>query len=150
MLFRSAAFEAKRTQSLIRFNDELTEKINAIRAEAAAKKSSSPVAASALYEKAERMKYDFKYIHLTDEEIASGMKFFEIHPELNNVVKTWNEIRDNAASVLVESGLWSESDAEFLLSNADYVPFYREDQLEQGMGPKEYIRGLKEIGRAHV
>jgi len=142
-LIAHAAFEAKRTQSLIRFNDELSAKIAAIKAEAASKRASSPVASSALSEKAERMKDDFKFIHLSDEQIATGMEFFKLHPELNEVVKTWNEIRDNAAKVMVESGLWSESDAEFLLSNADYVPFYREDQLEQGQGPKEFIRGLK-------
>jgi len=128
---------------LIGFNNELTAKIATIQAEAASKRKSSPVAASALSEKAQRMKEEFKYIHLDDAEIAAGMKFFQIHPELNEVVKTWNRIRDNAADVLVESGLWSRGDAEFLLSNADYVPFYREDQLEQGQGPKEFIRGLK-------
>jgi hypothetical protein len=138
-----AAFEAKRTQSLIKFNNELAAEIDAIKREAASKRATSPVAASALSEKAQRMKDEFKYIHLDDAQIAAGMGFFKIHPELNEVVKTWNKIRDNAADALVESGLWSRGDAEFLLSNADYVPFYREDQLEQGKGPKEFIRGLK-------
>jgi len=138
-----AAFEAKRTQSLIKFNNELAAEIDAIKREATSKRATSPVAASALSEKAQRMKDEFKYIHLDDAQIAAGMAFFKIHPELNEVVKTWNKIRDNAAGVLVESGLWSRGDAEFLLSNADYVPFYREDQLEQGKGPKEFIRGLK-------
>jgi hypothetical protein len=142
-LIAHAAFEAKRTQSLIKFNNELAAEIDAIKREAASKRATSPVAASALSEKAQRMKDEFKYIHLDDAQIAAGMGFFKIHPELNEVVKTWNKIRDNAADALVESGLWSRGDAEFLLSNADYVPFYREDQLEQGKGPKEFIRGLK-------
>jgi len=137
------AFEAKRTKSLIKFNEELQQKIDDIQAEAKQKKAKSPVASSALSEKAARMKNEFKYIHLTDEEIADGMSLFKTHPELNEVVDAWNKIRDNASKVLIESGLWSESDAEFLLSNSDYVPFYREDQLEQGKGPKEFIRGLK-------
>ena len=137
------AFEAKRTKSLIKFNEELQQKIDDILAEAKQKKAKSPVASSALSEKAARMKNEFKYIHLTDEEIADGMSLFKTHPELNEVVDAWNKIRDNASKVLIESGLWSESDAEFLLSNSDYVPFYREDQLEQGKGPKEFIRGLK-------
>jgi hypothetical protein len=142
-LIAHAAFEAKRTQSLIKFNNELAAEIDAIKREATSKRATSPVAASALSEKAQRMKDEFKYIHLDDAQIAAGMGFFKIHPELNEVVKTWNKIRDNAADALVESGLWSKGDAEFLLSNADYVPFYREDQLEQGKGPKEFIRGLK-------
>jgi len=138
-----AAFEAKRTQSLIKFNEELAAKIATVQAEAASKRASSPVASSALSEKAQRMKSEFKYIHLNEQQIADGIKFFKLHPELNEVVKTWNEIRDNASKAMVDSGLWSESDAEFLLSNADYVPFYREEQLENGQGPKEFIRGLK-------
>lgn len=142
-LIAHAAFEAKRTQSLIKFNEELAAKIATVQAEAASKRASSPVASSALSEKAQRMKDEFKYIHLNDKQIAEGMEFFKLHPELNEVVKTWNEIRDNASKAMVESGLWSESDAEFLLSNADYVPFYREEQLENGQGPKEFIRGLK-------
>lgn len=142
-LIAHAAFEAKRTQSLIKFNQELAAKIATVQAEAASKRASSPVASSALSEKAQRMKDEFKYIHLNDKQIAEGMEFFKLHPELNEVVKTWNEIRDNASKAMVESGLWSESDAEFLLSNADYVPFYREEQLENGQGPKEFIRGLK-------
>ena len=137
------AFEAKRTKSLVQFNNELTDKIADIKAEAAAKRSSSPVAANALSKEAARLQEEFKYIHLDQDEINQGMELFKIHPELNDVVGTWNNIRSNASKVLVESGLWSESDADFLLSNADYVPFYREDQLENNQGPKEFIRGLK-------
>ena len=39
--------------------------------------------------------------------------------------------------------LHCSEEAEFLLSNADYVPFYREDQLENGKGPKEFMRSLQ-------
>jgi hypothetical protein len=52
-------------------------------------------------------------------------------------------MRENTINELLDSGLWSEEEAETLLSNMDYVPFYREDQIEQGRGPKEYVRRLQ-------
>jgi len=75
--------------------------------------------------------------------IQPGMDLFKVHPELNEVVKTWNEIRENTVKTLVDTGLWSVNEAEEMLSNADYVPFYREEQLENNQGPKEFIRGLQ-------
>jgi hypothetical protein len=142
-LVAHTAFEAKRLGSMIRFNAELEDKIAAIQAEAKAKRASSPVAASALSKEAARLKDQFKFIHMTDEEIAQAMSLFKIHPELNDVVKTWNEIRSNTVKTLVDTGLWGEAEAEEMLSNADYVPFYREEQLEKNQGPKDFIRGLQ-------
>jgi hypothetical protein len=142
-LVAHTAFEAKRLGSMVRFNAELEDKIATIKAEAKAKSASSPVAASALSEKAARLKDQFKFIHMTDQEIAQAMSLFKIHPELNDVVKTWNDIRDNTVKTLVDTGLWSANEAEEMLSNADYVPFYREEQLENNQGPKDFIRGLQ-------
>ena len=142
-LVAHTAFEAKRLGSMVRFNAELEDKIATIKAEAKAKSASSPVAANALSEKAARLKDQFKFIHMTDAEIAQAMSLFKIHPELNDVVKTWNDIRDNTVKTLVDTGLWSVNEAEEMLSNADYVPFYREEQLENNQGPKDFIRGLQ-------
>jgi hypothetical protein len=142
-LVAHTAFEAKRIKSMIRYNEELSQQIEELRAEAAAKRRSSPVASSALSEKAQGLSQNFKFIHMTDEEISQAMSLFKIHPELNSVVDTWNKIRENAVKTLVDTGLWSDVEAEEMLSNADYVPFYREDQLENNKGPKEFIRGLQ-------
>ena len=86
---------------------------------------------------------DRKFVHMTDEQIEAGLELFKKMPELNNIVDIWNGMRKNAVKVLVDSGLWSEQDAEFLLANADYVPFYRDDQIELNQGPKEFITGLQ-------
>ena len=86
---------------------------------------------------------DKKLVHLEDHEIDAGMDLFKTMPELNKIVETWNGMRKNAAKILVDSGLWSPDEAEELLSNADYVPFYREDQIELNQGPKEFITGLQ-------
>jgi hypothetical protein len=44
--------------------------------------------------------------------------------------------------VAVDSGLYTEQEAKDLLNVMDYVPFFREDQVAAGAGPREYGRGL--------
>ena len=144
------AFEAKRLKSMVEFNNQIDREVAEMKAEAASIRSSKPVAASALSEKASRRLSEKKFIHKingaselsVEDQIAAGMSLFSVMPELNAAVKTWNSIRANTSRILVDSGLWTEEEAEFLLDNADYVPFFREEQLEEGKGPKEYIRGL--------
>jgi len=141
-LIAHTAFEAKRTQSLIRENDAIEDRAAAMRAEARRIRDSSPVAASELSDKASKLLQKRKVIHMTDEDIAAGMSQFELFPELNEVVETWNGIRENALDVMVKTGLYSREEAENLMANADYVPFFREEQIEEGKGPKEFLRSL--------
>ena len=137
------AFEARRLKSMVNFNFQIDKEVADMRAEAAAlRKRGSPVAASALSEKTTRRLQDKKFIHMTDEQINEGNSLFKLMPELTKVSDVWNQMRENTASILVETGLWSREEAEFMLDNADYVPFFREEQIEEGKGPKEYIRGL--------
>lgn len=157
--------QSKDLNAFVEFNNKIDNEVKAMRAEADKlvkagkdadandirekakerlkdKKVIQTVAANALREKASRRAKDDKFIHMTSAEIEAGNRLFDVIPELKDAVKTWNAMRDNASKILVDSGLWSKNEAEFLLSNADYVPFFREEQLEQGKGPKEYIRGL--------
>jgi hypothetical protein len=144
------AFEAKRLKSMVEFNNQIDREVSAMKAEAASIRASKPVASSALSEKANKRLGEKKFIHKingesdlsVEDQIAAGMSLFALMPELNAAVKTWNAIRENTSKILVDSGLWTDQEAEFLLDNADYVPFFREEQLEEGKGPKEYIRGL--------
>lgn len=143
-LISHTAFEAKRTKSLIRFNDQIAAEVAQLRTMAAEERQKgNAVKASTLSEKASNVQMKEKYIHMTDADIRAGMTQFELMPELSGAVDIWNGIRSNAVKVLVDSGLWTEEEADFLLSNADYVPFYREDQLEEGKGPKEFMRSLQ-------
>ena len=149
-LVAHTAFEAKRLRSILKFNAELEQKIAEVQAEAQAKRASSPVAASALSKEASRLKQQMKFVSPEQQAmIAPAMELFNVHPELNDLVKTWNEIRTNTVKTLVDTGLWSENEAEEMLSNADYVPFYREEQLENNQGPKEFIRGLQVKAKEH-
>ena len=141
-LIAHTAFEARRTASLIRENDQIEAQVAAIRAEAARIRSRSPVGASELSDRAQRLQERTKTIHMTPKQIEAGMVQFRLFPELAEVADTWNGIRENALKVMVDTGLYSQQEAEDLLSNADYVPFFREDQIEEGKGPKEFLRSL--------
>ena len=148
-LIAHTAFEAKRTLSLIRENEKIAAQAEAMRSEAKRIRADSPVAASELLEKANRLEKTQKVIHLVDQDgnidyeaIKAGMTQFELFPELHDVVKTWDGIRSNALKVMVDTGLYSPEEAENLMANADYVPFFREDQIEEGKGPKEFLRSL--------
>ena len=148
------AFEAKRTKSLVRFNEELKQNKAILKQlkenyENLPGRSSDPAIRAQREQLKEMIKelekktnQSKKIIHLTDAEINVGMNFFNKMPELNAVVDTWNGIRRNTIDLLVETGLWSEEEADFMMSNADYVPFYRDDQIEKNAGPKEFLSGL--------
>ena len=143
-LVAHTAFEAKRTKSLVEFNTNLDAQVQELRDAAAEERAKgNAVKASALSEKASSMKEKAKFIHMDEADIQAGLSQFKLMPELNQAVEIWNGIRGNAVDKLVESGLWTPDEAEFLLSNADYVPFFREDQLENNKGPKEFMRSLQ-------
>ena len=75
--------------------------------------------------------------------IDPGMRLAEIMPELKDISDIWQGIRTNAVKALMDGQLWSLETAEAMLDNVDYVPFYRDEQLEAGGGPLEFIRGLQ-------
>jgi hypothetical protein len=82
------------------------------------------------------------YSNLSDAEVKAGLEFFQAIPRLREVQKIWNGVRSNAMKVAVDSGLYTEQEAKDLLNVMDYVPFFREDQVAAGAGPREYGRGL--------
>lgn len=85
-------------------------------------------------------------VFISDEQkamIQPGLSLANLMPELKEISATWQGIRVNAIKAMIDGGLWSLDDAIRMLENAEYVPFYREEQLEQGNGPKEFIKGLQ-------
>jgi hypothetical protein len=158
MLVAHTAFEAKRLRSISAANAAIDAQISALRREAQVLSSEAKAAKAAgntdesenKYTKAEKKRAEArklagnkKIVHMTAAEINAGTDLLKSMPELNGLVDTWQTMRQNTADVLVESGLWSRDEADLLLDNIDYVPFYREEQIEQGKGPKEFIRGLQ-------
>ena len=122
------ATEAARTQELNARNADLDRQIKAAKTQAEA---------AAL----ERKKKNTG--NMDAHEIAVGMKMFEIYPELKEAVKTWNGTRKHVLDAMVEGGLYTLKESELLLDSAAYVPFYREDQIEAGKGPKEVVNSLR-------
>ena len=90
----------------------------------------------------ELKKYSDRHIHMTDKQISDAMSSIDAIPEYAEVFDIWNSMRENALKIMTKSGLVSEAQAEVWLDNADYVPFYREQQLESKEGPREFISGL--------
>jgi hypothetical protein len=91
-----------------------------------------------------KLKADEVYISPEQQAmIKPGTSLGSLMPELEKISDTWQGIRVNAIKAMVDGGLWNFKMAEAMLDNIDYVPFYREDQLEEGQGPQEFIKGLE-------
>jgi hypothetical protein len=108
------------------------------------------VAKNAEAEKRAKEKFDMvndKIIHLSEKQIAAGEQLFKKIPGLEKVVDQWNKVRQNVMDFAVESGLYTESDRDTLLSVMEWAPFYRVEQLENRAGPKEYSRGLLDLAK---
>jgi len=86
-----------------------------------------------------------KVIHLSEAQIQSGEQLFRKVKGMQKVVDEWNLARDNIMDFAVDSGLYTQSEAQALLDVMDYVPFYRVEQLENRAGPKEFTRGLLDV-----
>ena len=143
-LLAHTAFEARRTQDLNRFNDQIDMQVAAMKEQAKQDRAAGrAVAASALNDKANNLLKKKKVTtNMSPEALQAGLKLYDMHPELKDVTKIWNGIRQNALDRMVETGLYTAEEAEMLMSVADYVPFFREDQIEEGKGPKEFLRSL--------
>lgn len=126
-------FVAKRLPEIIKRNEELDAEIKAEKA------TEKPDLKS--IDKWKSLK-----VFVSPEQLAMvqpGLSLVDTIPELKQVVDIWQGIRQNNIDVLVNSGLWSPEYAQAMWDNIDYVPYYREEQIEEGAGPQEFIRGLQ-------
>jgi hypothetical protein len=87
------------------------------------------------------------YSHMTKEQVAAGKQLFDKIDGLRDVQNIWNGIRANAMDVAVDNGLYSRKQADELLQYMDFVPFYREEQLETGGGPRKYPNGFIDFAK---
>jgi hypothetical protein len=129
-LFAHRAFEARRLQGLQEFNENIREEMR------------SQYDQGNIRE-ANRLRRKIKWIHMNQDQIDFGLDLFNQFPELADIDATWNNMRTNAAQVMVDTGLWTEDEANDLLSVTDYVPFRREMEEEANVNPKGFLRGLQ-------
>jgi hypothetical protein len=87
------------------------------------------------------------YSHMSKEQVAAGKQLFDKLDGLREVQAIWNGIRANAMNVAVDNGLYSREQANDLLQYMDFVPFYREEQLETGSGPRKYPNGFIDFAK---
>ena len=124
---------AKRLPGIIKRNEELDAEIAA--EEATAKPDRKSID-----------KWKSLKVYVSPEQEAmvdDGVSLGKTIPELSQISDMWNAIRKNNIAVMVESGLYTPEYAQQLWDNMDYVPYYREEQLEADAGPTEFIRGLQ-------
>ena len=96
--------------------------------------------------KADIDKLDKAKVLISDSQramIEPGLSLVKNMPELEEISDTWQGIRANAVKAMIDGNLWSMKYAEDMLDNAAYVPFYRDEQLDEGGGPQEFIKGME-------
>lgn len=96
--------------------------------------------------KADIAKLEKAKVFISDDQramIEPGLSLVQNMPELEDISDTWQGIRANAVKAMIDGNLWSMEYAENMLDNAAYVPFYRDEQLEEGGGPQEFIKGME-------
>lgn len=126
-------FVARRLEGLTKSNDALYARAARLRTQKRDKE-------------ADALEAQAKYIHMTPEQITEGLELLRLMPELQTTIDRWNGSRSNTLDVMVAGGLLSRPDADSWLDAMDYVPFYRDEQLENASGPQEYMRGLQVQG----
>ena len=85
-------------------------------------------------------------VFISDDQramIEPGLSLVKNMPELEDISDIWQGIRANAVKAMIDGNLWSMEYAESMLDNAAYVPFYRDEQLDEGGGPQEFIKGMQ-------
>jgi hypothetical protein len=96
--------------------------------------------------KADIAKLDKAKVLISEDQramIEPGLSLVKNMPELEDISDTWQGIRANAVKAMTDGNLWSLKYAEDMLNNAAYVPFYRDEQLDEGGGPQEFIKGME-------
>jgi hypothetical protein len=133
--YGNAAFVSARSADLIRHNNKLYRRVVKLLADGKTAQA-----------KKEADKY--KLVHQTPAEIKRGLKFFTTIPELKKLKKVWNINRSRLMNIAVENGLYTREQADDLLDIIDYVPFFRDKQVEARKALNEFPRGLLDAAQA--
>lgn len=133
--YGNAAFVSARSRDLMNFNQKLQRKVVKLLADGKTAQA-----------RKEADKY--KLVHQTPAEIKRGLKFFTTIPELKKLKKVWNINRSRLMNVAVENGLYTREQADDLLDIIDYVPFFRDKQVEARKALNEFPRGLLDAAQA--
>jgi hypothetical protein len=136
----STALESKRMLALYAMRDGMMAEADAKELEGKKK------IAAELRKKAES--YIF---HMTQAQVKEGMKLFNTLPELKKIEDIKQGMRKWLRTFLQETNIWSEETGQWMLDNAEWVPFQRDsaDADTDKDGFNAYIRGLQAKAKEH-
>lgn len=78
-------------------------------------------------------------------DIAFAQELLQKHPEFESIRKNYVKFNDAVVKYMVDTGVLSKRDAATYTMYADYIPFYRQHDGQQTLGPKIFqsISGVK-------
>ena len=84
-------------------------------------------------------KWDDVVFHITKEEAEMRAQAFKKYPkEMKELKDIKNGMREWLVKALVDSGEWTETKAERMLNNADWIPFQREFSEDERASMEDY------------
>ena len=143
----STALESKRTLALMDMRDRMLQEAANLKAQSDAAKAQGDTelaakkakAAASLQEKGESYKFQ-----MTREAAEEGMKLYSTTPEIQQIDDIKQGMRKWTADFLKESGIWSPETSQWMLDNAEWIPFQREmDEHDTPERMDKVIRGLQ-------
>jgi hypothetical protein len=92
-----------------------------------------------------RLMADGKEKLYTPADIAYAQQLLNDHPEFKTIQKEWTEFNDGLVKYLVDTGVLSQEKARLFTQYSDYIPFYRQMDGQDTIGPKIFssISGVK-------
>ena len=86
---------------------------------------------------------DPKFITPADQ--AEAAKILQDHPEFAGIQKEWIEFNNGLVKYLLDTGVLTEDAAKEFVKYSDYIPFYRQIDGEQTVGPQIFasLAGVK-------
>ena len=136
----SAALESKRMLALFKMQARLIAQADQLEADGKKKP------AAALRKKANG--YTF---HMTREQAEIGIEAYDVSPEIQEIDDIKQGMRKWLRTFLEDTGVWSPETGQWMLDNAEWVPFQREATEEETdkVGFNEVIRGLQAKAKEH-
>jgi hypothetical protein len=132
--YASTALESKRMDALYKVRDKML--ADAATLTATGKKDG----AKKLRDKAEALVF-----HMEPDQVKEGLKLFQTMPEIQKIDDIKQEMRSWIRDLLQKTGVWSEEHGQWMLDNAEWVPFNREftDKETIASGFNKYVKGLQ-------
>ena len=129
----SAALESKRMLALLDMKDAMLAQASTLKAAGKLK------AAKSLTDKAES--YTF---HMTRDQALKGMELYKAWPEIQKIDDIKEGMRGWLRTLMEDSGVWSPEYGQWMLDNAEWIPFQREmENDDTASGFNSYVRGLQ-------